>query len=97
MKSQLDERYKIKIDAEHPVVVWLCSHAAYLLNCLEVGKDGRTAYERVKGKKACVLGLEFAERVMWKKRKQVGGHLAKLESSWSFGVFLGVRRVRGEW
>ena len=34
MKSQLDERYKIKVEAEHPVVVWLCSHAAYLLNFL---------------------------------------------------------------
>ena len=49
MKSQLDERYKIKIGAEHPVVVWMCSHAAYLLNCLEVGKDGRTAYEKSQG------------------------------------------------
>ena len=26
------------------------SHAMYLINRLEVGKDGKTAYERVRGK-----------------------------------------------
>ena len=59
MKSQLGERYMVRIAAEHPVVAWMRSHAAHLLNCCEIGGDGKTAYERMKGKTATVLGVEF--------------------------------------
>ena len=41
--------------------MFLPEYAAYLLNRLEVGKDGKTAYERAKGKLATVVGLEFGE------------------------------------
>ena len=37
-----------------------------MMNRLEVSVDGKTAYERCKGKKSQVLGLEFAEKVLWK-------------------------------
>ena len=33
---------------------------------MEVGKDGKTAYGRVTGKMANVLGIEFGEKLMWK-------------------------------
>ena len=66
MKSQLDERYMVKIAALYPVVVWMCDHACYLLTRLEVGRDGKTAYERMKGKKATVLGIEFGEKLFYK-------------------------------
>ena len=48
LKSQLDERYVVKIDIGHPIVTWLCEYASYLLNRLEVGRDGKTSYERIK-------------------------------------------------
>ncbi len=48
-----------------------------MLNRYEVGKDGRTAYERCRGKPAKTFGLEFGEAVRW-KRKPVGRHLGKL-------------------
>jgi len=48
--------------------MFMAEYAGYLVNRLEVGKDGKTAYERVKGKTATVLGLEFAEKLMWKVR-----------------------------
>jgi hypothetical protein len=31
-----------------------------------VASDGKTPYERVKGKRGEMLGLEFGERVLWK-------------------------------
>ena len=54
-------------------------HAMYLINRLEVGKDGKTAYERVKGKVASVLGLEFGEKVLFMKTTK-GKMMAKLRS-----------------
>ncbi len=62
LKSQLDERYMTMIAADHPVITCMCDHSVYLLNRIEVGNDGKTSYERMKGKKAFVLGLEFGEK-----------------------------------
>jgi hypothetical protein len=95
MKSSLDERYMTKISAQHPVVVWMCDYVGYLLNRLEVGRDGKTAYERMKGKKSTVLGIEFGEKVMWKAR-QTGPFLKKLEARWQFGLFIGIKKTSGE-
>ena len=63
----------------------------------EVGKDGKTApaYERLKGKKAKVQGLEFGEGVLWKRRPE-GGPLGKLTCMWNDGIFLGVKGSTGE-
>ena len=77
LKSQLYERYMTRISAEHPIVIWMCDYASYLFNRLEVGRDGKTATERSKGKNATVLGVEFGEKVVWKGRP--AGAMQKLE------------------
>ena len=56
---------------------WLCEYASVLLNRFEVGKDGMTAFERNKRKKAKAVCLEVGEAVLW-KRKPFGGNLGKL-------------------
>ena len=94
LKSQLDDRYLTRIMVEHPIVAWMCEHAAYLLNRLEVGRDGKTAYERSKGKRATALGLEFGEKILFKE-KPVGA-LQKLMPQWKHGVFIGIKRSSGE-
>ena len=91
LKSQLDERYGVKVDTRHPVLTWLCEYSMYLLNRLEVSKDGKTAYERCKGKQAKVLGLEFGEKVLWKYRLK-GAHQEKLNARWGYGLFIGVQQ-----
>ena len=93
-KSQLDDRYKVHIAVEHPIVAWLCEHTAYLLNRLEVGHDGKTAYERMKGKHATVLGVEFGEQLTWKQKPI--GVMSKLTTQWSCGISIGINRSSGE-
>ena len=63
------------------MIPWITEHAAVLLNRFEVDHDGKTAYERNKGKKAKVLGMEFGE-AMLRKRRPVGGALGKLSCLW---------------
>ena len=90
----LGERLQLELDPRLPIVAFIPEYAAYLLNRLEVGKDGRTAYERVKGKKATVLGVEFGEKLLCKVKFQ--GAQAKIEARWEPGIFVGVRQRSGE-
>ena len=70
-------------------------YAAVLINRFEVGADGKTSYERNKGKKATTLGIEIGEAVLW-RRKKVGGALGKLTCMWEDGIFLGIMGKSGE-
>jgi hypothetical protein len=91
----LESRWKVKMPVDHPILCYMIEYAAYLLNRFEVGRDGRTSYERCKGKKAKTLGIEFGESVHW-KRKPVGGALGKLSVMWEDGVYLGMKGKTGE-
>ena len=95
MKSALESRWGTHLPTRRPVLTWMVEYATHLLNRFEVGQDGKTAYERCKGKAARTYGLEFGEAVLWKRRK-VGGALGKLTSLWGDGVFLGVKGKSGE-
>jgi hypothetical protein len=76
-------------------MVWSVEYASVLLNRFEVGRDGKTAYERNKGKKSRMLGLEFGESILW-RRKPVGNNLAKLAVMWDTGIYLGIKGSTGE-
>ena len=66
-----------------------------VLNRMEVSSDGKTPYERIKGKKAPMLGLEFGGKIMWKCPPK-NGKLEKLNPRWDYGMYLGVRVKSGE-
>ena len=77
-----------KIKTEAPIVAFMSEYAGHLLNKLEVGKDGKTAYERVNGKSGSVLDIEFGEKLMWKKA--AGVKMEKINPRWEYGIFVGV-------
>jgi hypothetical protein len=94
LKLALEERIGAKIPASHCVVTFLAEYSAYLLNRLEVGKDGKTSWERSRGKSASVMGVEFGEKVMFKKKLK--DKSAKIEARWEKGIFVGARSCSGE-
>ena len=57
LKSSLDERMGVEIDVFHPVLTWLCEFVGFIMNRMEVASDGKTPFERVKGKKVGGHGL----------------------------------------
>ena len=91
----LESRWKVKIPVDHPVICYIIEYAAFVINRFEVGHDGKTNFERCKGKKAKTLGIEFGEAVHW-KRKPIGGALGKLSVMWEDGVYLGIKGKSGE-
>ena len=52
-------------------------------------------FERLRGQQSRLIGLEFGEKVNF-RRTAVGVRMAKLDSLWSDGFFLGYRSVSGE-
>ena len=55
--GRLLERLKRKIDARERIVAFIPEYAAYMMNRLTKGLDGKVAYERIKGKKPTVMGI----------------------------------------
>ena len=44
---------KERLERDHALVAWMVIHSAEMINRYQVGKDGKTAYERWKGNKFC--------------------------------------------
>jgi len=95
MENVLEFKWKVSIPDDHAVLTWMVGYASFLLNRFEVGRDGKSNYERLKGKKAKVNGLEFAEG-LWFKIKEKKEGVGKLAVRWRDGVYLGVRAASGE-
>ena len=51
LKLGLESRYQRKILEDHPIWPWVVMYAALLINLCVVGEDGRTPYERRKGRR----------------------------------------------
>ena len=52
MKLDFESHIGEKIPSDHNLIPWLVEYSAVLVNRGQVGKDGKTAYERLKGKPA---------------------------------------------
>ena len=72
MKLALEDRLGMSIDAEANVMTFMAEYAGYLVNRLVVGKDGKTAYQRWKGKEFKREVAEFGETVMYLKAGSQG-------------------------
>ena len=91
---QLEERIGRDIDARERIIAFIPEYAAYLTNRLHKWMDGKTAYERTRGKKPRVLGIEFGERVLYFLKKE--DKMAKISAKFDEGVFVGVKATSGE-
>ena len=67
MKSTLGAKWQRSIHDTENVVTWLVEYSAVLLNRREISKDGKTSYERLKGKRGYIPGVEFGEKMLYKK------------------------------
>ena len=96
MKDALDAKIGTNLGITSKVLPWMIEFASVLVNRYLVGHDGKTGYERLKGKQSKVLGFEFGEKVHF-RRLPVPGRLAKLESLWKNGIFVGYKSNTGEY
>ena len=90
IKKGLEDRCGIEFSSNHPIMSWLVEHAADTISKFHAGQDGRTAYERWKGKSF----KEFGEVVHCKhNRREKRGNM---EMKWDEGIYLGSDMRTGE-
>ena len=87
LRHALELRLEVKLSGKHPVIYWLVEHAADILSKFLVGEDGKTGYERVKGKKYSGDVVEFGEKVHYRQRKKARSD--KMEARWEEGFYFG--------
>ena len=87
MKLDLEEKLGVPIPCAHPIMSWMVEHAAETLNRYLVGEDGKTPYERLRGKKYRGEMYEFGRWMMHRfPGKPEGG---SMQPRWAEGVWLG--------
>ena len=85
-KLQLEAKIKHDLDTDLPIVQWMARWAAMAISRFRVGKDGRTAYERKRGRRCRMPIATFGEKVLYKPldhQKDKGGE--RRVSEYSFG------------
>ena len=81
------------------MIEWIVELAPILINRCLVGHDGKTAYERLRGRVFNLIVAEFGECVWYKKPSTKGKDKWELSGEKEFGRVLGIqvgRRTFGQ-
>jgi hypothetical protein len=94
MKIALESRIGKTIESTWNILPWMVTQAAALLSRIQKGADGRTAYERWKGKKYTRQMIEFGEEILARTAEKPSD---KMEARWKNAVFLGMTERSSEY
>ena len=94
LKNALETRLGCKVPTDGHTFAWLVMHAANILNVFDLGRDGRTSFQRLRRRKMHPDLVEFGETMYYQPLKH--HELGKAEARWDTGVFLGFRINSGE-
>ena len=89
LKLQMEDKAGVKIEGHENIVQWMLRWAAMLVSRYLVGKDGRTALERRKGRRCRLVCVPFAETVWYREVRKTKQRENKLETEMKEGVWLG--------
>ena len=62
MSIALERRVKFEVPSQHPVMDWMIEHAAFIHTRYTVGRDGKTAIERLTGRRYRGRVVEFSSK-----------------------------------
>ena len=95
-KVYVEERLGTRLDNRHVLLPWLVLHAGLIHTRYKISHDGKTAYQKIKGKRPSSKVLPFGEKVIWMMPKDNSRRKNILESAHHFGIFVGVVPRTGE-
>ncbi|CAK9049785.1 Retrovirus-related Pol polyprotein from transposon TNT 1-94 [Includes: Protease [Durusdinium trenchii] len=96
MKSALEEKMGKSIPDRHAIWTWLARHACFLISRYRVGPDGRTPYERLKGKRWRRPLVVFGERVHFRPLQSYVSGRSDLAPKLDMGVYVGTHGRNGD-
>jgi hypothetical protein len=96
LKSNLENEIGQQIPVRHPLMAWLASHAAALVTWCTKGHDGRTAYQKVRGKEFRTRLLAVGEACRFKNRSHEPLKASVENRRFHAGIFIGIDRRTGQ-
>ena len=95
LRSALSEKISTNLDIDSPIMPWMIRHTAYIVTRCKVQEDGRTAFQRMKGRKTTVPLLPFGETMLFKMPK-TNRNLGDLQDRFEKGIWIGTTVRSGE-
>ncbi len=95
LRSHVEVKAETKIRLDAPIVPWMVRHAGYLITRCRVREDGKTAMQKMKGRRINTPLLPFAEIVLFKLPK-VSHMPGDFQDKFEAGVWLGCTVRSGE-
>ena len=89
-RSAVEDKWGVKLEAEHRIWPWLVEAVGWTMTRAEVGKDGKTAFERIRGKQCTSQVADFGECIRYRSLKETGAgetssrQGGEMESGWVF-------------
>jgi hypothetical protein len=88
LKDALEYRLSCTIPPDHPIMTWMVEYAASLIRRCLLTTDGRTPYEKIKGRASRRSVALFGEKVWYKPSH---GRSKTLDYVLEEGIFLGLQ------
>lgn len=95
-KDQLEDNAEMKLQCDDVITSWIIRWAAMLCSRHMVGKDGKTSYERRRGRRCRLPAVPFREKVWYRQVRDTKDRKDKFESEWKEGIWLGHSRCSNE-
>ena len=94
IKCHIESRTQESLGDESPVIPWLVEHAGCILSRCQKGRDGKTPFERMHGKKPPQEFVPFGEKVL--ARRVTTEPRNRMNPRYQYGVWLGMRNNSAE-
>ena len=88
-KCHIASRTQEPLSDDSPVIPWLVEHAGGIVSRCQKGRDGRTPFERLQGKKPTQEFVPFGEKVL--ARQITTDPRNRMNPRYQYGVWLGMR------
>ena len=96
MRSALQERLGKEVSEKHHIFTWLGRHGNFLISRYRIGPDGRTPYERLKGKKWRRPMISFGERIWFRPLQSYTKGRSDLAPKLDSGLYVGTHGRNGD-
>ena len=90
IKLALECKIRTKIPADHPVLTWMVEHSGLLLRRYRVCEDGRTAFEKMRGRRVNRSMAAFGEQIFYRLLRPHGARASAMGERFLEGTFIGV-------
>ena len=95
LRSSVEEKTGKTIRLDAAIVPWIIRHSAYILTRCKIGADGKTAMQKMKGRRVNVPWIPFGEPVVFKLPK-VPNMPGDFRDSFEIGIWVGCTIRSGE-